>query len=163
MATSKISEVNEVKEWGEGERKTFYHNLVMDNGDKINIGKKKQQQVGWELTYEITGDPNQQEYTKAKSVNPDYVGGQENTNHPTPQKDDYQIGIETGHALNCAVQLVKGKAYASKEECMQEIEDWANRILSLSNKMKSNYGGNAPLPTEAQHRNAPYPSEEPQH
>ena len=44
----------------------YYHNLEMENGDKINIGKKKQQSVGWELTYEIVDEG--QEYNKAKSA-----------------------------------------------------------------------------------------------
>ena len=34
---SKIKEVVSIKPWGEGANKTFYHNLVMENGDKINI------------------------------------------------------------------------------------------------------------------------------
>jgi len=66
MKTSKIKRIESVKEWGEGERKILYHNLEMENGDKINIGKKKPQEVGYELTYEIIGED--QEYNKAKSV-----------------------------------------------------------------------------------------------
>jgi len=65
MKTSKIKSVDSIKPWNE----IFYHNLTMENGDKINIGKKKEQQVGWELNYEITDTS--QEWNKAKSVRVD--------------------------------------------------------------------------------------------
>ena len=61
MTTSKIKEVVEVKPYNNDYGTTYYHCLVMDNGDKINIGKKKEQQIGWELTYEIV-EKGQQEY-----------------------------------------------------------------------------------------------------
>ena len=61
----KIKEIKgEPKPW-EGKNGTvYYHNLVMDNGDKINIGKLKPLSVGEDLEYEITGD-DQQEFRKA--------------------------------------------------------------------------------------------------
>tara|TARA_R100001463_G_scaffold72056_2_gene125937 strand:- start:2065 stop:2562 length:498 start_codon:yes stop_codon:yes gene_type:complete len=70
IKTAKIKNVKDVSE-PYGKFKTLYHNIEMDNGDKINIGKVKEQQVGWELTYKIVGDLGQQEYTKAKSVQPE--------------------------------------------------------------------------------------------
>ncbi len=70
MKTSKIKEVVNVSE-PYGKFKTLYHNLVMDNGDKINIGKVKEQIVGWELTYEIV-EEGQQEFNKAKAVQKEY-------------------------------------------------------------------------------------------
>ena len=66
MITSKIKEVVKVSP-PYGKFNTLYHNLVMENGDKINIGKAKEQLVGWELTYEIV-EEGQQEYNKAKAV-----------------------------------------------------------------------------------------------
>lgn len=71
--TSKIKQVINCKEFTSRHGDIFYHNLVMENGDKINIGKKKRMQEGFELTYEVIGDKNpdgtyQQEYPKAKSV-----------------------------------------------------------------------------------------------
>lgn len=82
--TSKVASVTDTKEWGEGDRKTIYHNLVMENGDKINIGKKKNLQPGDTISYEVT-EVGQQEYCKSKSWNPDYNnnGGQNNS---SPQK-----------------------------------------------------------------------------
>ena len=69
IKTAKIKIVKNVSE-PYGKYKTLYHNLEMDNGDKINIGKAKEQQVGWELTYKIVGD-GQQEYNKAQAVQPE--------------------------------------------------------------------------------------------
>ena len=67
MKTSKIKNVVNTKEWSNNGKTIIYHNLEMENGDKINIGKVKVQQVGWELTYEIT-EQGQQEFNKSKAV-----------------------------------------------------------------------------------------------
>ena len=125
MKSSKIAEVIEVKEWGEGERKTLYHNLIMENGEKINIGKKKEQQVGWELTYEIT-EEGQQEYNKAKPVMPE--GKQ--FNNPDNLK-----GIKLGHAVNCGVHLAI--ANSSGEATMDTVEMYAKKVLELTEKMNA--------------------------
>ena len=68
--TSNIKKVVNIKEYEGKYGKTLYHDLEMENGDKINIGKKKEQQEGWELTYDIT-EFGQQEYNKAKAVAPE--------------------------------------------------------------------------------------------
>lgn len=67
IKTSKVKEVGEVKPFTNDYGTTYYHNLTMENGDKINIGKKKEVQVGWEITYQIT-EQGQQEFNKAKSA-----------------------------------------------------------------------------------------------
>ena len=77
MKTSKIKEVKRVSE-PYGKFNTLYHHLVMENGDKIDIGKNKKQEVGMELTYEITGDVGQHQFTKAKSVNPNWQNNNNN-------------------------------------------------------------------------------------
>tara|TARA_R100001129_G_scaffold101259_1_gene69319 strand:- start:150 stop:602 length:453 start_codon:yes stop_codon:yes gene_type:complete len=77
MKTSKIKEVKRVSE-PYGKFNTLYHHLVMENGDKIDIGKNKKQEVGMELTYEITGDVGQHPFTKAKSVNPNWQNNNNN-------------------------------------------------------------------------------------
>ena len=43
IKTAKISKVNNKKEWQGPKGTIIYHDLIMDNGDKINIGKKKDQ------------------------------------------------------------------------------------------------------------------------
>lgn len=74
---SKIKNIQEIKPWGEGDRKTFYHNLEMENGDKINIGKKKELTVGQELEYEIVGEG--QEYNKAKAIQKPFNNGEQDS------------------------------------------------------------------------------------
>ena len=54
MKTATITEVNSIKEYQGKNGLTLYHNLTMNNGDKINIGKKVKQLVGGSLHYEIT-------------------------------------------------------------------------------------------------------------
>ena len=70
MRTSKIQEIKEIVGDGEKWRGVYYHTLIMDNGDKINIGKKSKQEVGTEMHYEV--EESGQEYKKAKAVNPDF-------------------------------------------------------------------------------------------
>ncbi len=76
--TSKITRVVEIKGDGVQWRGVYYHLLEMDNGDKINIGKKKHLTEGEQLSYEVL-EVGQQEYAKAKSWNPDY-----NNDSPKP-------------------------------------------------------------------------------
>jgi len=70
MTTSKIKEIVKTNPFTNSYGTTIYHHLLMENGEKIDIGKKTEQKVGWELTYEIIGD-NQQEYRKAKASKPE--------------------------------------------------------------------------------------------
>lgn len=82
IKTSKVKEVVNVKPYTNNYGTTHYHLLVMENGDKINIGKKKELQVGWEITYEII-EEGQQEYNKAKSAQPENTSfkSKKNTNN----------------------------------------------------------------------------------
>ena len=66
MKKSKIARIESTKEHTNNFGTTIYHNLEMENGDKINIGKKALQKVGYELIYEVVDSG--QEYNKAKSV-----------------------------------------------------------------------------------------------
>jgi hypothetical protein len=63
---SKIKRIESTNEWTGPNGTIIYHSLEMENGDKINIGKKKLQQIGWEVSYEITDTS--QEYNKAKGI-----------------------------------------------------------------------------------------------
>ena len=71
--TSSVAHIEHVEGDGVKWRGVYYHNLLMTNGDKINIGKKKMLQEGEELSYEVV-EVGQQEFNKAKSYNPDYQG-----------------------------------------------------------------------------------------
>lgn len=128
MKTSRVKEVNDVKEWGEGDRKTYYHNLTLDNGDRINIGKKSQLQVGTELHYEITDTSGQQEFAKAKSVNPDY---QKNTG-----SGDLK-GIKIGHAITNAVSLFIANGSVSGKDTKESIKEYAKLIYQISEELNN--------------------------
>ena len=85
MKTSKVKTITNVKPYNGQNGTVYYHNLILENGDKINIGKKKELQAGFDLTYEIIGDKRedgsyQQEYPKAKSVSPQFNGSKKGVN-----------------------------------------------------------------------------------
>ena len=134
MITSKIKEVKSVSDpWGE--RKILYHKLEMENGDKIDIGKIKEQKVGWELTYEIVGD-GQQEYNKAKAVSPlPTNNGKFNSDRAYNKNDNIQEKIIRQVAAKCGTEL--GCAYIRQghtvsiedvQKMAQAMEDWINEI-----------------------------------
>ena len=131
MKTSKIKEVKSVSDpWGE--RKILYHKLEMENGDKIDIGKIKEQQVGWELTYEIIGD-GQQEYNKAKAVSPDKFksNGQTsyNKNDNIQDKIIRQVAAKCGTELGCAyIRQGHTVSIEDVQKMAQAMEDWINEI-----------------------------------
>jgi len=128
MKTSKVVRINEIKPWGEGDRKTFYHNLEMENGDLINIGKKKELSIGEEITYEITGE-GQNEYNKAKSVNPNFQ--QNSSNAPSP---DNLKGIKIGHALNNSIQII---GFRQEEFSKENIKLWAELVLEVADELNA--------------------------
>jgi hypothetical protein len=101
--TSNIKKVVNIKEYEGKYGKTLYHDLEMENGDKINIGKKKEQQEGWELTYDIT-EFGQQEYNKAKAVAPE--GFKPKTFTPKSQDtDDIQLMIVKQSCLKASAEM----------------------------------------------------------
>ena len=75
MKTSKVEKIEKVVPWSGANGTVLYHALLMENGDKINIGKKKELAIGQELEYEITETPEQAkgEYLKAKTPKKDFV------------------------------------------------------------------------------------------
>ena len=101
MKTSKIKTVVNSKEWSNNGKTIIYHNLEMENGDKINIGKVKLQQVGWELTYEIV-EEGQQEFNKAKAVQKEYPS---NFNTQSTKPDNVQDLIVKQSSLKAAVEF----------------------------------------------------------
>tara|TARA_R110001583_G_scaffold40461_1_gene129224 strand:- start:15874 stop:16305 length:432 start_codon:yes stop_codon:yes gene_type:complete len=130
MKTSKIKEVVNVSE-PYGKFKTLYHNLVMDNGDKINIGKVKEQIVGWELTYEIV-EEGQQEFNKAKSVQKDYPSNfntQSKQTTSTPTKNvDVQDLIVKQSSLKAAVEFCNKDC--TVEHLLDNAELFYNWVMS---------------------------------
>ena len=125
MITSKIKEVVSVSE-PYGKYNVLYHKLIMDNKDKIDIGKQKEQQVGWELTYEIV-EEGQQEFDKAKAVSPDKFKSNGQTYYSSSvKKDDVQELIVRQSSLKAAVDLCRGNNCTTEEVCAtaQIFAEW---------------------------------------
>ena len=77
IKTSKIKVVKSIKPYNGTNGTVYYHLLDMENGDKINIGKKKELQVSEEICYQMI-EVGQQEYNKSKSAQPEqpaFTGG----------------------------------------------------------------------------------------
>ena len=112
MKTSRIKNVVSVKPHTNNNGTTYYHNLEMENGDKINLGKKKEQQIGWELTYEII-EEGQQEFNKAKAVAPEgFKSG----------------GFKNGYTDKDKIRMAKSVAIKSASIYFQQREGKLNDI-----------------------------------
>lgn len=123
MKTSKIKTVVSIKPHKNSYGETFYHNLEMENGDKINIGKKKEQQVGWELTYEIT-EQGQQEYNKAKAVAPESFNKSNNYTPSNTSNDDRQLLIVKQSSIKAAVEFDNQCTIEDMLKNAEIIKDW---------------------------------------
>ena len=122
MKTSKIKKVVSVSE-PYGKYNVLYHKLEMDNEDKIDIGKQKEQQVGWELTYEIV-EEGQQEFDKAKAVSPDKFKSNGQTSYSSSyKKDEVQELIVRQSSLKAAIDY-----------CNNEDSNEVSEILSVADK-----------------------------
>ncbi len=120
MKNSKIKVVHSVSE-PYGQYNTLYHNLELENGDKINIGKKSTQQVGWEVWYEITDTSGQQEFAKAKSTQRPQDMNQPN-NTTFREDPDKQNSIEMQVCLKEAVQHHSMHGFGTSEKNDQIME-----------------------------------------
>ena len=95
---SKVKVIAECKEYTNDYGTTYYHNIEMENGDKVNIGKKKKLEIGQELEYEWVGELGQHEYTKAKTPKPVSSGA--------GNKDDVQTYIIRQSSLKIALDFL---------------------------------------------------------
>lgn len=129
IKTSKIKTVVSSKPFTNNFGTTIYHNLLMENGDKISIGKKTEQKVGWELTYEIVDEG--QEYNKAKSAKKEEpVTTSSNSSSFAPKNEGVQRLIvaqnsmtnATNYGINAGMNL-------------DEIETTAKRLFDFVIKM----------------------------
>ena len=133
IKTSKVKAIKEMKPFTNSYGTTIYHMLEMENGDKINIGKKSELKIGSEITYEII-ETGQQEYNKAKSAKKEEFV-------PRQKSDDYVKGIEVGHAVNNAVNMLcAGLEFDDIPEGINndnKIYLYAKHIMKIAEKLKS--------------------------
>jgi len=133
MKTAKVTTVHGVKPFNGQNGTTYYCNLTLDNGDEINIGKKKAVVVGDELTYELTGgDEGQQRFKKAKSVNPQFNGGSQSQSAPKQETNwrAKDLAIIHQNALSQANSFygVVGFDHKDKAACLNQLLDTADII-----------------------------------
>ena len=150
MKTSKIKTVVSIKpHQTEKYGTTFYHNLEMENGDKINIGKKKEQQVGWELTYEIT-EQGQQEYNKAKAVAPESFNKSNNYTPSNSSNDDRQLLIVKQSSIKAAVEFDNQCTIEDMLKNAEIIKDWVmgtdvqKKVDKVSKAFNDKFAGTTP-------------------
>lgn len=132
-ATSKIKEVVRTKDYTGAHGTIIYHDLIMENGDKIQLGKKTSQKVGYELSYEITDEGH--EYNKAKSIKPEEVnGGQPQTNQPSKSGLDVQRAIIAQNALTNSVNYHSSTMVGGDTDAIiKTMEKFFNAVIELTN------------------------------
>ena len=142
IKTSKIKEVVKVSE-PYGKFAVLYHKLVMENGDKIDIGKQQRQEIGNELSYRITGDIGQHEFTKAKSENPNWEGNKKSFSTNTYTKEpNRQLSIVKQSSLKAAVEFCNSSTCGVDDilKIAQQFTDWVmseeTKTLNTSNTAK---------------------------
>lgn len=126
-ATAKIKEVVRTKDYTGNHGTTIYHDLIMDNGDKINIGKKTLQKVGWKLSYEIV-DEQSGEFMKSKSIKPEEVTGNTQVNTPSNSGLNVQNLIVAQSCISSACVLHQQSMEGTAENVLQTAQkfyDWA--------------------------------------
>lgn len=132
-ATSKIKEVVRTKDYTNTHGTIIYHDLIMENGDKIQIGKKALQKVGYELSYEITDEGH--EYNKAKAIKPEEVsGGQVQNYQPSKSGLDVQRAIIAQNALTNAVNYHSSTMVGGDtDSVIRTMEKFFNAVIELTN------------------------------
>lgn len=131
-ATAKIKEVVRTKDHTNSFGTTIYHDLVMENGDKISIGKKKLQLVGWELSYEIV-DEQSGEYHKAKSIKPEEVVGT-SVQNPSPSNQNTGLNVQNlivaQSCISSACNLLQQSSKANSEEVLKVAEEFYKFVMT---------------------------------
>lgn len=129
IKTSKIKTVVSTKSYTGTHGITIYHNLEMENGDKINIGKKSEQKVGWELTYEITDEG--QEYNKAKSAKKEEASIQNNgSGFITPKNEGVQRMIVAQSSISSAVAFLKEMGPVEDADILALADKFFNYVIA---------------------------------
>ena len=131
-ATSKIKEVVRTKNYTGAHGTIIYHDLVMENDDKIQLGKKTLQKVGYELYYEIIDEGH--EYNKAKAIKPEEVNGGQATSQPSKSGLDVQRAIIAQNALTNSVNYHSSTMVGGDTDAIiKTMEKFFNAVIELTN------------------------------
>ena len=121
IKTATITQIDGVKPWEGNSGTVYYHNLQLDNGDKINIGKKQEVKVGWDITYSLT-NTEVDGYIKAKSERPT-----EASNYAKPETpEEKTTSIIKQTCIKAACTAVAGKQVSTDViiQMAGHFEDW---------------------------------------
>ena len=130
-ATSKIKEVVRTKDYNNVHGTIIYHDLVMENDDKIQLGKKTLQKVGYELSYEIVDEGH--EYNKAKAIKPEEVNGGQATSQPSKSGLDVQRAIIAQNALTNSVNYHSSTMVGSDTDAIiKTMNEFFNAVIELT-------------------------------
>lgn len=131
-ATSKIKEVVRTKDYTGTHGTIIYHDLLMENGDKIQLGKKTLQKVGYELYYEIIDEGH--EYNKAKAIKPEEVSGGQATSQQSKSGLDVQRAIIAQNALTNSVNYHSSTMVGGDTDAIiKTMEKFFNAVIELTN------------------------------
>ena len=125
--TSTVKRIESVKDWNGGNGVIYFHNLEMDNGHKINSGKKKKLSEGDTLSYEVV-EVGQEEYSKTKPWNPEY-------DKPNNDKSSFvkkSGGQNASFALSYAKDLVCATGLPSGSNPTPDVI--ANQVFDIADK-----------------------------
>lgn len=126
-----------------GQYQTLYHKLTLENGDKIDIGKKTKQEKGWRVTYYLDGDPGQHEFCKAKSAmmpqeqNSAPTTGAQNaptTPATTPQPQNARLNVDDSILFQVCLK-VSGEIHKNLSTTMPDphhIIEYAKELAVMS-------------------------------
>jgi len=93
--------------------------------------------VGWELTYEITGDPEQYKFAKAKAINPNNIPSPKGITEQTLSYDKPQVpGVTIGAAMNKAVDYC-----IAKDKPLLDAQDYAEEIVKMHIALDEKFNG----------------------
>lgn len=128
---SKVKVIQQVKEWAGNNGTVYYHNVEMENSDKINIGRKKQLEIGDELSYEIIDSG--QEYNKAKWKKEELI-----TNSTKPVFNSNQDAILYQSTMKEVMAYFLTNGFNGETDLKSNMDAISDTCLYLSKKSKSN-------------------------
>lgn len=121
MKTANVTEVRGVRPWTGKNGTIFYHDIVLDNGDRGSVGKKREGaiRVGDSLTYTIDAD-------RITVVNPS-TGGAGRFGSSKPAASPSSMAL--AYAKDLAVAFI-----AKSDTPAEKMEAVADRVISIATK-----------------------------
>lgn len=141
VKTSRIDDVLNEKVWDGKHGRVWYYTIVLDNGDRGEIGTKTQDfyKIGDTLTYTAEHD---ERGTKFKKFNPDQQGnnygggnGQQAHSQPAGNAPRTSRGSSASFALSYAKDLAVANVAANGQPI--EMEALADKVIAAAEKFNA--------------------------